>query len=59
MVSVTEPDGRLTQASVYFVDQRLYIAEGSVAAGNLAPSQFMQAILIIGPEGERIILDPD
>ncbi len=59
MVSVTEPDGRLTQASVYFVDQRLYIAEGSVAAGNLAPSQFMQSILIIGPEGERIILDPD
>jgi len=59
MVSVTEPDGRVIQASVYFVDQRLYIAEGSVAAGDSASSQFMQSILIIGPGGERIILDPD
>ena len=59
MLSVTEPDGRIIQASVYFVDQRLYIAEGSVAAGDPAPSQFMQTIQIIGPGGERIILDPD
>lgn len=59
MLSVTEPGGRIVQASVYFVDQRLYIAEGSVAAGEPAPSQFMQTILIIDPEGERIILDPD
>ena len=59
MVSVTEPDGRFIQASVYFVGQRLYIAEGSVAADNAAPSQFMQSILIIDPEGEQIIPDPD
>ncbi len=59
MISVTEPDGRLIQATVYFVDQRLYIAEGSVAAGSPAPSQFSQSILIIDPEGDPIILDPD
>jgi hypothetical protein len=59
MISVTEPDGRLIQAGVYFVDQRLYIAEGSVAAGNPAPSQFSQSIAIIDPEGEPIVLDPD
>ena len=59
MISVTEPNGRIVQASVYFVDQRLYIAEGSVAPDSPAPSQFMQSIQIIGPEGERIILDPD
>ena len=57
MVSVTQPNGRLIQASVYFVEQRLYIAEGSVAAGNAAPMQFMQSILIIDPEGERIIVE--
>jgi hypothetical protein len=59
MISVTEPDGRLVQTTVYFVDQRLYIAEGSVAAGNPAPSQFSQSITIIDPEGDPIILDPD
>lgn len=59
MVSVTQPDGRVTQASIYFVDQRLYIAEASVAAGDPAPSQFVQSILIIDPEGEQITLDPD
>ena len=59
MISVTEPDGRLIQAGVYFVDQRLYIAEGSVAAGNPAPSQFSQSIAILDPEGDPIVLDPD
>ena len=59
MISVTEPDGRLIQAGVYFVDQRLYIAEGSVPAGSPAPSQFSQSISIIDPEGDPIILDPD
>lgn len=59
MVSVIEPSGGIVQASVYFVDRRLYIAEGSVDPGSPAPSQFIQSIQIIGPEGERIILDPD
>lgn len=59
MVSVTEPDGRLIQASVYFVDQRLYIIEGNVAADDPAPSQFVQSIVIIDPEGEQITLEPD
>ena len=59
MISVTQSDGRLVQASIYFIDQRLYIAEGSVAAGNPAPSQFNQSILIVDPEGDPIILDPD
>ena len=59
LLSVSAPDGRTIQASVYFVDQRLYIAEGSVVAGDSAPSQFVQSIQIIGPEGGRIILVPD
>jgi len=59
IVSVTEPNGRRIQASLYFINQRLYIAEGSVAAGDATPIQFIQSILIIDPEGERIILDPD
>lgn len=59
MVSVTEPDGHLIQASVYFVDQRLYIIEGSVAADDPAFSQFVQSIVIVDPEGEQIVLEPD
>ena len=59
MISATQSDGRIVQASVYFVDQRLYIAEGSVAAGDPAPSQFNQSIRIVGPEGNPIVLDPD
>lgn len=59
LISVTEPDGRLIQACVYFVAQSLYIAEGSVAAGNPPPSNFQQSINIIDPHGERIILDSD
>lgn len=59
IVSVTEPDGRRIQAGIYFVNQRLYIAEGSVAAGDATPLQFMQSIMLIGPEGDRIIPEPD
>lgn len=59
VISVEEPDGRHIQAGVYFVDQRLYIAEGSVAPGGPAPSQFVQSIVIRDPEGEQIVLDPD
>ena len=59
VISVTDPEGRLIQASVYFVAQRLYIAEGSVAAGNPPPSNFQQTISILGPSGSRIILDRD
>jgi hypothetical protein len=59
ILSVTQEDGRLIQACVYFFGGRLYIAEGSVAAGNPAPSQFQQSISIIDPEGERIVPDDD
>ena len=59
VISVTDPEGRLIQACVYFVDQRLYIAEGSVAAGNPPPSNFQQTISIFDPAGHRIILDDD
>ncbi len=59
MISVTEPDGRRTQASIYFVDQRLYIAQGSVPASGPSPSRFAQSIVIIGPDGEQIVLDED
>ena len=59
VISVTDPDGRLIQACVYFVDQRLYIAEGSVAAGYPPPSHFQQSISIVDPSGRRIILDDD
>jgi hypothetical protein len=59
IISVTEPDGGLIQACIYFVAQRLYIAEGRVDAGNPPPSNFQQSINIIDPTGERIILDDD
>jgi hypothetical protein len=59
MITTTQPDGRLIQASVYFVDQRLYIAEGSVAAGSAAPAQFHQSIRIVDPEGNPIVLEPN
>ena len=57
VMSITQDDGRLIQAAIYFVDQCLYIAEGSVGAGNPAPSQFQQSIVIFGPEDNRIVLD--
>jgi hypothetical protein len=59
MISTTQSDGRLIQAGVYFVDQRLYIAEGSVAAGGAAPAQFHQSIRIVDPVGNPIILEPN
>ena len=60
MITTTQSDGRLIQAGVYFVDQRLYIAEGSVAAGSAAaPAQFHQSIRIVDPEGNPIILEPN
>jgi len=57
VLSVTQTDGRRIQAGVYFLDQRLYIAEGSVAAGNPAPSHFQQSVNFFGPEGDRTVLD--
>jgi hypothetical protein len=59
IVSVTEPDGGLIQSGIYFVHQRLYIAEGRVAAGNPPPSNFQQSINIIDPAGNRIVPVPD
>jgi len=56
VVSVTQADGRLVQAGIYFLDQRLYIAEGSVAAGSPAPSHFQQSLIITDGEGEKIDL---
>lgn len=57
MMSVTEHDGRLLQAFILFLDQRLYIAEGSVAPGTPPPSNFQQSITVIDPAGERIQLN--
>ena len=57
MMSVTEHDGRLLQAFVLFIDQRLYIAEGSVAPGTPPPSNFQQSITVIYPTGDRIQLN--
>jgi hypothetical protein len=54
MISLTEPDGRLYQAGVYFIDQRLYVAEGSVAPGNPPPSNFQQSIQMYDASGVRI-----
>ena len=56
-LSLTGPDRRLVQAIVYMFADMLYIAEGSVAAGNPAPSQFQQTISIIDAQGNRIVLD--
>jgi hypothetical protein len=57
MMSVTEHDGWLLQAFVLFLDQRLYIAEGSVAPGTPPPSNFQQSITVIDPTGERVQLN--
>jgi hypothetical protein len=57
MMSVTGTDGRLIQSFVLFIDQRLYIAEGSVAPGTPPPSNFQQSITVIDPAGERIQLN--
>nr|TFG53879.1 MAG: hypothetical protein E4H34_03190 [Hyphomicrobiales bacterium] len=57
MMSVTTPEGRLNQSFILFIDQRLYIAEGSVAPGNPPPSNFQQSITVIDPAGERIQLN--
>jgi hypothetical protein len=59
MITTTQSDGRLIQAGVYFVDQRLYIAEGSVGADSAAPAQFHQSIRIVDPEGRPIVLEPN
>ena len=59
ILTVRQEDGRLIQACVYFVEQRLYIAEGSVAAGHPAPSNFQQSISLLDKNGERIVLDHD
>ena len=55
VVRVTTPDGSLIQAGIYFVEQRLYVAEGMVKAGNPPPSNFQQSISLLDPEGNRII----
>ena len=57
MMSVTDPEGRLIQSFVLFIDPRLYIAEGSVAAGNPPPSNFQQSITVLDPAGTRIQLN--
>jgi hypothetical protein len=59
VISVTEPDGRLVQASIYYVNDRLYIIDGSVPAGNPPPSNFWQSVSLLDPVGNRIILDDD
>ena len=57
MMSVTDPDGRLIQSFVLFLNQRLYIAEGSVAPGYPPPSNFQQSITVINPAGDRVQLN--
>jgi len=55
VISVTTPEGNLIQAGLYFVEQRLYVAEGMVRAGNPPPSNFQQSISLLDPLGNRII----
>jgi len=59
VISVTEPDGRLVQASIYYVNDRLYIIDGSEPAGNPPPSNFWQSVSLLDPAGNRILLDED
>ena len=59
LMSIIQPDGRRIEAVLYFVDQRLYIAEGNVPPGAPPALQFVQSISILGPTGERIVLEPD
>jgi hypothetical protein len=57
MMSVTGTDGRLIQSFSLFLNQRLYIAEGSVAPGNPPPSNFQQSITVLNAVGDRIQLN--
>lgn len=54
MISLTQADGSLVQACAYFINQRLYIAEGTVPAGNPPPSNFQQSIQMYDASGKRI-----
>jgi hypothetical protein len=50
---LVEPDGREVMATVVFYNSKLYIAEGSVAAGAAPPAQFQQSMMLLNPDGTR------
>lgn len=56
-LSIVEKGGRELLAVIYMYDHRLYIAEGSVAAGASAPVQFQQSMTILDAKGEQLDLD--
>jgi hypothetical protein len=50
---IAEPGGREILSTIVFFNERLYIAEGNVAAGSAPPSQFQQSMTLILPDGSR------
>ena len=50
---IVEPDAREVMATIVFYNDRLYIAEGSVAPGAAAPAQFQQSMMLLNEDGSR------
>lgn len=50
---IVEPDGREMLSTIVFYNNRLYIAEGSVAAGAAPPAQFQQSMMLVHEDGTR------
>ena len=50
---IVEPDGREMMSTIVFYNDRLYIAEGSVAPGAAEPSQFQQSMMLLNEDGSR------
>ena len=56
-LSLIEPNGRRLQATIYFFDQRLYIAEGSDLEDAPLPSRFTYSLIITHADGTQLNLD--
>jgi len=60
-LQITNPDQSRSFISIHLHDSRLYILEGTVAAGAPSPGIFQQSLGILDEEGRRIryIMDVD
>jgi hypothetical protein len=53
-LNIAQPDGRLTLASIYMADHRLYIAESSAPPSDFAALQLEQSMLLIDANGRDL-----
>lgn len=56
-LSLTEPNGRRLQATIYLFDHRLYIVEGSDVVTAPLPSWFTYSLIITHADGTQLNLD--